>query len=369
MLSKFHLYLIGTSLIFFTACSEKTPTEVAESDDFCIPDSLMNNITIDTVHTESVNTSIKLSGKITANEDHQVKIFPLAGGHVSEVKVSLGDFVTKGQVLAVVRSTDIANFTNDYKAAKSELAIAKKNLEVVTDMKNSGVNSEKDLLSAQGDYDKALAQFNKATQVLSIYGSSENGSGTSEYTIKSPINGFVIEKNINAGMELRADDANNIFTVADLKEVWATANVYESDIAKIKNGDNVEVTTLSYPGKIFTGKVERISNVINPETNVMTIKVSLANADYSLKPGMFASMSVLLPAGQQMMSVPSSAIIYDDNKAYVVQFKKRCDVDMQEVTVFKTNEQISYVVDDSLKANDLVVDRNALFIFTALKKR
>ena len=103
-----------------------TPT--AGKNKFCVPDSLLLNITLDTAKSESLMSELALSGKITFNEDNVVKIFPFVGGHVTDVKVSLGDYVEKGQTLAVIRSSDMANYFNEYKSAQSELAIAKKKL-------------------------------------------------------------------------------------------------------------------------------------------------------------------------------------------------------------------------------------------------
>jgi cobalt-zinc-cadmium efflux system membrane fusion protein len=318
-----------------------------------------------------VSTALTLSGKITFNEDNVVKVFPLVSGHVTDVKVSLGDYVQKGQLLAVVRSSDMAGYYNDYKAAQSQLMIAKKNLEVISELKASGINSEKDLITAQNELQKAQSDFNKNNEIIKIYGSSIQASDTigSGYYIKSPITGFIVEKKINTGMELRPDDNDNLFTISDLKEVWAVANVYEVDIAKIKENYDVNITTLSYPDKVFKGKVERISNIVNPETNVMSVKVRLKNDDFTLKPGMFANMSILFNEPEKKLVIPSPALLYDDNKCYVISFRKRCDIDMQVVTLYKTIGNKSYITDDSLKEGDLVIDRNNLFIFTALKKQ
>src|ERR1043165_3889320 len=290
-MKHFYFFLTFIQLLVLASCIGKT----AETDDnpqtFCIPDSLMKNITLDTVKSEYVMGDLKLFGKITFNENNVIKVFPLVSGHVADVKVSLGDYVQKGQLLAAVRSSDMANYFNDYKSAQSGLEIAKKNMEVTADMRNSGVSSEKDYLAVQSEYRRALAQFNKVNEVLKIYGGNLDAKDSvgSAYWIKAPISGFIVEKNVNAGMELRADDANNLFTISDLKEVWATANVYETDIAKIKQGSEAEITTLTYPDKKFSGKVERISNILNPETNVMSVKIRLSNPDYILKPGMFVS--------------------------------------------------------------------------------
>ena len=363
----FFLILVQTTILM--SCGHK---EIANSDpsEFCIPDSLMLNITLDTVHAESVMGDLKLSGKISFNEDNVVKVFPQVSGHVGDVKVSLGDFVQKGQLLATVHSSDMANYFNEYKSAQSDLDIAKKNMEVAADMRNSGVSSERDYLTAQSEYRKALAEFTKVKEVLKIYGggTETNDSAGSGYKIKAPISGFIVEKNVNTGMELRADDANNLFTISDLKDVWATANVYETDIAKIKQGSNAEITTLTYPDKKFSGKVERISNILNPETSVMAVKIRLSNPDYTLKPGMFANISILFPETEKRLVVASRSVLFDDNKNYVVLFKKQCDVDMQPITVYKSIIDKTYLADSTLHEGDLVISRNGLFIFTALKK-
>lgn len=367
-LKIFAFVILAGTMIFFEACDRKE--RVAEPQQFCIPDSLVSAISLDTVRSETVMSDLKLSGKITFNEDNVAKIFPMVSGHVTDVKVTLGDYVQKGQLLAVVRSSDMANYFNEYKSAQSELAIAKKNMEVTADMRSSGVSSEKDYLTAQSEYQKALAQFNKINEVLKIYGNASltGESAGSGYMIKSPISGFVVEKNMNAGRELRADDGTNLFTISDLKEVWATANVYETDIAKIKTGSEAIVSTLSYPDKKFNGKIERISNILNPETNVMTVKIRISNPDYSLKPGMFCNISVLFPENDKMLMVPSGSVIFDDNKNYVLSYRKRCDLNMQEVHIFKTFNDKAYINGDSLHEGNLIISRNALFVFTALNK-
>ena len=365
------LFLLSAPIVLLASCSahSKEASDNANTS-FCIPDSLMLNLTFDTVKSEAVMSDLKLSGKISFNEDDVVKVFPLVSGHVVDVKVSLGDYVQKGQLLATVRSSDMAGYFNEYKSAQSDLEIAKKNLDVTADMKSSGVSSEKDYLTAESEYHRALAQFNKVSEVLRIYGGNikANDSTGSGYSIRAPESGFIVEKNVATGMELRLDNASNLFTISDLKEVWAVANVYETDIAKIKQGSEAEISTLSYPDKKFSGKVEKISNILNPETNVMSVKIRLNNPDYTLKPGMFANISILFPGTEKKLMVPSSGVLFDDNKSYVVLFKKQCDVSMEAVTVFKPVNDKSYLEDDSLHVGDLVVDRNNLFVFTALKK-
>jgi cobalt-zinc-cadmium efflux system membrane fusion protein len=286
------------------------------------------------------------------------------------VKVTLGDYVKEGQVLAVISSSDMANFNNEFNSSQSELAIAKKNLDAAEDMYKSGLRSQVDLITAQKEYQKAQSQLSKINEVLKIYGNAkqEDGQTSSSYIIKSPISGFIVEKNINTGMELRPDDGTNLFTISDLKEVWAVANLYESDIAKVQPGYHAEVSTISYGDKVFPGKVDKVGNVLNPDTKVLNLKIRLENPEYLLKPGMFARIVLRYPENKQMLSVPASSVVFDDNKNYVVLFKDKCKVSLQQVGVYKTLDNRAYIMQGALKEKDVIVTRNGLYVFTALKK-
>ena len=357
------------SVIFICSCGNHRTTDLPAEKRFCIPDSLLKNVTFDTLHSSEMTRELSLSGKISFDDDKVSKIYPLVSGHITEVRVSLGDFVEKGRILAVIESSDMANYYNEFKSSQADVAIARKNLEVTENMRSSGISSEKDYLIAQKEYQKALSELNKINEVLKINGSSFtlNDSTGSGYYIKAPISGFVVQKNVTTGMDLRPDANDNILTISDLKELWATANVYETDIAKIKAGSEADIATLSYPGKQFRGKVERISNILDPETKVMSVKIRLDNKDLLLKPGMFANITIRLPEGQKMLAIKTSDLIFDDEKSYVLKFNGKCDVKIERVNVSSTVSDINFIDSDSLKEGDFLISRNGLFIFTALK--
>jgi cobalt-zinc-cadmium efflux system membrane fusion protein len=356
-------------ILFVFSCGNHGTSDPPGDKRFCIPDSLLKNVTFDTLRSGFVVSELSLSGKITFNEDKVSRIFPMVSGHVSDVRVSLGDYVEKGKILAVIESSDMANYYSEFKSSQAEVAIARKNLEVTASMRSSGVSSEKDYLVAQNEYQKALAAFKRINEVLKINGSSlsANDSTGSGYTIKAPISGFVVEKNVTAGMDLRPDANDNLFTISDLKELWASANVYETDISKIKIGSYAEVVAVSYPDKKYSGKVDRISNILDPETKSMSIKIRLDNKDFTLKPGMYAHISIRLPEDKKMLSIKSNSIIYDDNNSYVLKYRGKCDVSIERISIFKSSNDLNYGECDSLREGDLLISRNGLFIFTALK--
>src|SRR5476651_1095296 len=117
-----------------------------------------------------------------------------------------------------------------------------------------------------------------------------------------------------------------MFTISDMREVWIWANVFESDISKVKEGYTARITTLAYPGKVFFGKVNEISSVLDPDNKVMKIKIELPNPDMLLKPQMFTNVVITNSEKTQSVSVPSKAIIFDSSKNYVVVYNSKCDM-------------------------------------------
>jgi cobalt-zinc-cadmium efflux system membrane fusion protein len=183
--------------------------------------------------------------------------------------------------------------------------------------------------------------------------------------VRSPLNGFVIEKKINQDMLLRNDRSDNIFDIAEINDVWAIANVNESDINQVKLGYDAAVTTLSYPDKIFTGKVDKIFNIIDPETKAMKVRIKLHNNDYLLKPEMRATIKLSFTEPEQMLSVPSSAIIFDKSRYFVMVYKDRHNIETRPVEVFRTVGDLSYI-SSGLQEGEKVMTHNQLLVYDAL---
>jgi cobalt-zinc-cadmium efflux system membrane fusion protein len=282
-------------------------------------------------------------------------------GLVSDIRVMPGDYVKKGQILAVLKSGEMAGFSNDYILAKSNLGIAKKSLDAANDMYKSGLASQRDQLVAQETYNQALSGFQKAQRVLDLNGGSLNG----DYSVKAPISGFIVEKQVNNNMMIRPDNSASLFTISDLKNVWVMANVYESNIAYVKSGDSVQVTTLSYPGKIFRGKVDKIMNVLDPSNKVLKVRIILPNPGYLLKPEMFASVVVRNTENKKMISIPSSALIFDHSQYYVLVYKSPSDISIRPVQVMSSVGNRSFI-SAGLAEGETLIGSQALLIYQEL---
>ena len=361
--SKYFLFVLPLALVagFLQSCGDSQAKEADDKTKYVMPDSLFKTLVIDTVQECPLVNSINLTGQVDFNQDNEVNIFPLVSGNVEDVKVQLGDYVTAGQVLAVVKSSEMAGYTNSLINAQTNLAVTKKNLDAEQDLFKSGLASQLDVTSAQANYDQANAQLEMIKRVLKINGNNTDG----DYIIKAPISGFIVQKNVTNNTVIRADNGNVVFSISDLKNVWVWANVYESNIGNIHLGDAVDVTTLSYPGKVFTGKVDKIMNVLDPSSKVMKVRVALANPDYALKPQMYASVSVTNKEGTQAICISSDDLEFDHSQYYVLKYNSQSDIQITPVQVINTVGNKTYI-SSGVQQGDKLIGSQVVLIYDAL---
>lgn len=355
---------IFSFIIAFVFIISGCKTEKKTSDDrpkFVISDSLFKTLKIDTVVKCPLVNALTFTGQVSFNEDNVARIFPMVSGNITDISVQLGDHVNAGQRLGVIRSSEMAGYGNDLVTSETNLLIAQKNMDAANDMYKSGLMSQKDYITAQQMYKQAQSQLNRSREVLQINGGNTKG----QYVVRSPVSGFVVEKQVNNNMAIRPDNTNDLFTISDLKNVWVLANVYESNISQVHLGDSVDVTTLSYPGRVFHGKVDKVLNVLDPTNKVMKLRVVLPNADYALKPGMFASITVINNTNDETLCVPAGSVIFENSQYYVLVYKSKSDVRITPVQVIGTNGDKTYI-SGGLQVGDSVIGSDAVMIYSAL---
>lgn len=353
------VFLIIGSLTLVLACSPKPAPE--EEKAFMLSDTMMHRIQLDSVTMQPVRSELTLVGKVMADENRVIKVFPLVGGNVEEVRVELGDYVHRGQTLASIRSGEVADIERQGIQARSDLMLAEKNLRVAQDMFETKLTSQREVVAAQKEVEKAQAEANRVQEVSKIYGLGK----TSMYTVKAPIDGYVIEKNVNRGMQLRSDNADNLFTIGQISEVSVLANVNESDIRRVRVGMEASIQTLSYPDDLFKGKVDKIYTVLDPNTKAMTIRIRLQNRGMKLRPEMHATVTLRYEDGGRLTTIPAGSVIFDRSKHYVMVFKSRSDIETREVDVLKSLGDVAYV-SQGIKPGEKVISKNQLLIYNAL---
>jgi cobalt-zinc-cadmium efflux system membrane fusion protein len=353
-------YLPLLLTLCMAASCKQHPVEVAK-DDNAVPDSIVKKTETAPVIMDDITESVKLNGKVIPNESKQAKVYALVSGKIKSLSAELGDYVKKGQTLAILQSTEVAGVANDVSLAGSNVDITKKNLESTEELYKSNLATEKDLTNARLEFNKASSELNRARQVSAI-----TGGNNATYMLNAPISGSIIEKTITNNSEVRQDNNSSLFTVADLSAVWVIASVYESDINKIKMGDNVIVNTLSAPEKNYPGKIDKIYDVLDPASRTMKVRISMNNPKNELKPEMFATINVKGKSAGSMLSIPSKAVVLDNSKQYVV-VKKDKQLSIKPIQVLKRIGDTSFIT--GLSEGEQVVTNSQVFLYEALNTK
>ena len=357
--------LLGIALVA-SSCEKKQtkeqPIVTSKKAVLSLSEQQMKFIKLDMVKRVPAAEQFTAVGEVSFAEDNVVRIYPIVSGSVESVTVALGDYVEKGKLLATLLSTDISLYQRDYSIAKSNLEVEEKNLSRVQELFKSGMMSEKDLAQAKNTFNNAKSEYDERKQVLDLYGGSSQQDAI--FRVNAPRAGYIVERNINQGTQIRTDNGTNIFTISDLKSVWIWANVHESDISKVHEGDEVVVKTIAFPDEAFQGKIDKISTMLDPDSRVVRVRTELSNAKGLLKPEMFATVLITPRSSEKIIVVDNTAVLLEDNQYYAMvetnprEFKK---VQIQPGRVFHRFTEVK----QGLQVGDRVVSEGSLFVLTA----
>lgn len=319
---------------------------------------------LDTVRNIPLKREILLNGKVDFDMENMTPVFPMISGIVKEVYGETGDYVGKGERLALIESEDIASIVKEMKTAEHKLKLAERNYKAAEDMLRGGLSSEREVLNYRQELTEAEEELNRLNKLKAIYPIDENGL----YILCSPVSGFITERNINRNYLIRPDSDKELFTIAGLNEVWIIADVYERDINKIREKQSVRITTLAYPEIEFKGEIDKVYHILNSESKTMNVRIKLSNKDYLLKPGMFANVYVCRDNESHLFpTVPYNAVIFENGRQYVVIKDNEGKLSKKEVKVYKQDNEYCYI-EDGLKAGDVIVGKNALLVYSSLEK-
>jgi cobalt-zinc-cadmium efflux system membrane fusion protein len=361
LLQGISLLVFGLSLVTIPGCKKEAEQVSEDRKHYIIPDSLLKAISIDSVRMGLMVNSVDLTGQVDFNQDKVINIFPMISGIIQDIHVVLGDYVTEGQALGVIRSPEMAQYGSDYQNAQSNMSLAQLTLDKTKDMYHRGLASRSDSLGAAVALAQAKAELQRVQRVLKINGDNTTG----EQVVKAPLSGYIVQKQVNNDQIIRPDNSNPLFTISDLKEVWIWANVYESNVENVHLNDDVEISTLSKPDRIFKGKVDKLMQVMDPASKAMKIRISIPNPEYSLKPQMFANARVINTENKQALYVPSGALIFDNSQYFVLVYTTKGKADIRRVRILNSYGKKTYI-SEGLKQGEQVITKEALQIYSEL---
>ncbi len=363
-------YLLLTLLIVIAGCGKKEEVKevpTSPKGQVALTVDQMKTVTVEVVNQVPVAEELTAVGDVSFDENNVVRVFPIVSGTVEKVNVSLGDYVKRGDLLASLLSTDISTYQRDYNIAKSNLEVEEKNMARSSDLYKSGMLSEKDFAEAKKDFANATSEFNEKKQILELYGgSSERLDAT--FRVVAPRSGYIVERNINEGTQIRTDANTNIFTISDLKTIWIWANVHESDLAKVEVGDIVSVKTIAYPDKTFKGTIKKIGTMLDPDSRVIRVRTELDNADGLLKPEMFATVTITSKTPEKVVAIPQKALVLENNSFYVMKQSATNTFVKVKVEIGRQFNDYTEIL-GGLQAGERIIVDGSLFALTAYNQK
>ncbi len=361
------------SVVFLAGCSSKSDERARQAGtaphDVTLTAQQRKHIKMFTVAASNFHKTIETTGTVDFDNDQATNVLAPFSGPVTKLMVALGSHVKKGQPLAVVESPDFASAISNYRKTLVTAHTARQIADLDQDLlKHHGVSQREaeqaltDAASAEADRDaarQALVSLDTPKEVIREIGQGRpiahiNG------IIRAPVTGTVAEKLITPG-QLVQTGSTPCFTVANLSRMWVMARVFGADVASVHVGDTADVETGDGSGKL-SGTVGNISNLVDPDTRSVQVRVVVDNPDNTLKKQMYVRVRIRSSRQSSGLLIPVSAILRDDeNLPFVYVARGNNSFARRHVTLgYRNNDR--YDILEGLKAGDRIVVDGGIFV-------
>ena len=312
---------------------------------------------------ESGPLQLRLTGRLVWDENRTVRLYPPFAGRVLQILVKTGERVSRGQALAKLASPDFGQAQADARRAQSDFALAEKNLNRLRELHAAGVSSRKDLATAEADYGRADAELARAMSKIKLYGAITD-SVDQNFSLASPIDGVVVERNINPGQELRPDlqlaNSPAMFVITDPSHLWVQLDAAESQLASLRVGKKVQLHSAAWPEQVFTATLDNISDFIDPTTRTVKVRGVVENRERKLKGEMFVTAD-LQETPHAELQVPEKALLLVGDAYFVFVEEKPGRYSREAVKVDSVQEGVASV-SSGVKLGQKVVIEGNLFL-------
>lgn len=312
------------------------------------------------------------SGTVEPNQHALVDITTLVRGRVADVYADLGKHVKAGELLAVLYSSDLGIAQSSYLKAKAKLYVAERAYQRAQALLQEKVIGIAEAQRREGDMVSARAEKREAHDRLKLLGMTDeliadldrDQQIKSYVPIVAPFEGRVIARSLTKGEVVETTE--QLFQVADLSNVWVTANIPERDIPYIHADESVgdqpvEVRVKAYPDRVFEGKITYVGDVLDPATRTMRLRIELPNPQSMLKPQMFATIRVYADPEPNRLTLPEGAVQRDRERQFVFVQHEPQAFEMRDVRVGESNGRVVTIL-EGLKDGEVVVTKGAFVL-------
>lgn len=367
--------IILLTTIFFFSCSKKeeTPTETAfavSGDQISLTDQQLKNAGIKTtvLGNQNIANKIMLSGQISVPPQSMSEVSASAGGIVKMARFMPGNYVSKGQTLAVVENPELAKLQQDYLQARSALSYAQKDYERQKYLNKYQASSNKVMQRAQNEQQTQNAAVHGMASQLQTYGINAENVSTRNIqktiSITAPISGYISAVNVSVGQFVSPSEI--LYSIINNNAVHLELKVFEKDLDKISLGQRVYAFTNQDPTKKYVANVVLISKDFAPDRSVM-VHCEFVDKNESLIPGTFMNAEVEVNVEEGFV-IPDDAIVTWENKQYIFEEVKPKAYKMFPVTIGNSENGFTELLNFNPKnSNKKFVVKGAYSLLMALK--
>ncbi len=307
-------------------------------------------------------TSTALFGRLVWNDEVTVHIFTPFAGRVRKIFAHPGETVEKGAPLAEVESPDFGQAQAEARKAESDLQLAERNMKRVRELFAHGAAPQKDVEASEADEARAQSERARTLSKLVAYGANAD-SVDGVFVLKSPIAGTIVEKNINPGQEIRPDQMlanapqffSPLFVVSNPSKLWIQIDATEVDLSRLERGREFTFISRAFPNQTFTGRVDHVSQFIDPGTRTIKVRGTVNNDGGSLKAEMFVTVN-LPGSGVSVLTVPSKAVFLKGEKHYVFVEEAHTQFKRQQVAIGTEQDGLVRIVSGLQPGQQVVTD-------------
>lgn len=316
----------------------------------------------------AMGRQLETTGQVGFDENRLAHVGPRISGRVERVMASLGDKVESGQALASVDSIELGRSKAEYLQARARHQLRLETYQREKTLYEDRISSEQEVLTARAALREAEAELATAEETLHLYGLSQgevdrlgyDDPQSSRFSLRTPFEGTVVERHATRG-EL-VEPGANLFTIADLSQVWVWIDIYERDLAGVHLGDDVEVRVDAQPSEVFFGKVTYLADQVDAKTRAVRARLDVPNPEGHLRAGMFARIRLSDPHSIEgdpeglSTVVPEGAIQRDGSESIVFVALGNLKFERREVSTGRRAGGSVEVLDGVVPGEEVVVE-------------
>jgi membrane fusion protein, heavy metal efflux system len=265
-------------------------------------------------------------GSIDFNEEMTVQVFTPYQGKIIDLFAKVGDEVKKGQTLFTIDSPDLLAADSNLIGAEGVLDLTTRNLTRLKKLYETRAVAQKDLEQGISDQQTAEGALRAARDAVRIFGKTDpeidmiikDRKADPMLVVPSPITGRITARNAAPGLFVQPGNAPPPYSVADISTMWMLANVAESDVPAFHVGQEVKVSVLSYPGKVFEGRISTIDSMVDPNSRRLLTRSDISDPNHELRSGMFATFVIRVGDPVRSLAVPLDGVVREGDGTMTV---------------------------------------------------